>query len=317
MERISKESANLIESLPPPDISSLERHSWRNWFLLVAVAIITTTGLVTALPPLLNERIVNPWPWVKTDMVLLVGLSILVLVFIGYLTQQQRHVSSVLRQLQQLRDERSNTIHQNNVRAYALLNVSHIMGSETDLQSIFDTITKMCVEAFVCRRASLMLVDKDTQELVVRSVSGQLSKDLIDMRQKIGEGIAGWVATNRKALFLADSYDLEKYPGLKGIDPRLHSAMVVPIILRDDVVGVLNVSTDEHTIKYDMDDLKALQVFAGNAGACIRHKEHADWLKSVVEKLREKSPSGENVCREHNIIEMPSLCKELCDKDSM
>ena len=314
---MKKEYVDLRRSHPPPDIPSLERHSWRNWFLLVTVAIITTTGLVTALPPLLSERIVNPWPWVKTDMVLLVGLSILVLAFIGYLTQQQRRVSSVLRHLQQLRDERSEHIHQNNVRAYALLNVSHIMGSETDLQSIFDTITEMCVEAFVCRRASLMLVDRDTQELVVRSVSGLSSKEIIDMRQGIGEGIAGWVATHRKALFLADPSDLEKYPELKGIDPSLCSAMVVPIILRDDVVGVLNVSTDESEIKYDMDDLKALQVFAGNAGACIRHKEQADWLKCVVQKLREKCPSGENVCREHNIIEMPSLCKELCNKDNL
>jgi signal transduction protein with GAF and PtsI domain len=169
------------------------------------------------------------------------------------------------------------------------------MGSETDIQSIFDTITKMCVETFLCRRASLMLVDKNTQELVVRSVYGTVSKDIIDMRQKIGEGIAGWVATHRKALFLGDSSDFEKYPELKGIDASIHSAMVVPIILRDDVVGVLNVSTDITDIKYDMEDLEALQVFAGNAGACIRHKEHVDWLRHVVDNLREKSPSGENM----------------------
>ncbi|MBN2184650.1 MAG: GAF domain-containing protein [Candidatus Krumholzibacteriota bacterium] len=314
MERISPEDARIKGSQPPPDIISLERHSWRNWFLLATISILTTAGLVTAIPPLLDERIVDPWPWVKTDLVLLVGLSLLVMAFIGYLTQQQRRVSNVLKHLQQLREERADHIHQNSVRAYALLNVSHIMGSETDLQSIFDTITKMCVEAFICRRASLMLVDKDTQELVVRSVSGTATKDIIDMRQKIGEGIAGWVATHRKALFLGGPSDLDKYPELKGIDPSLRSAMVVPIMLRDDVVGVLNVSTDMADIKYDMDDLKALQVFAGNAGACIRHREHADWLRCMIDKMREKSPSGENMSKEHNIIEMTSTRGGLCHK---
>ena len=156
MERNGEESASPQKDLPELDIGSLQRHSWRNWILLVAIAVASTAGLIIALPPLLNERIVEPWPWVNTDMTLLVGLSLIVLVFIGYLTQQQMRVSAALRYLQKLQEEKAEQIHQNNVRAYALLNVSHIMGSETDLQSIFDTITRMCVEAFMCRRASLI-----------------------------------------------------------------------------------------------------------------------------------------------------------------
>ncbi len=307
MERISDKSAISEKDLPGLDIRSLQRHSWRNWILLVAIAVASTSGLIIALPPLLNERVVEPWPWVNTDKTLLIGLSLIVFVFIGYLTQQQMRVSAALRYLQRLRDEKAEQIKQNNVRAYALLNVSHIMGSETDLQSIFDTITRMCVEAFMCRRASLMLVDKETDELVVRSVSGQAKKDILGMRRGIGEGIAGWVATNRKSLFLGDPSYFEKYPELKGIDSKISSAMVVPIILRDDVVGVLNVSTDVPGVKYDTDDLKALQVFAGNAGACIRHKERADWLRSMVENLRKKSPSQTATCRKPNVVDISNL----------
>lgn len=297
MERICKEPTLTKESIPYPDITRLERHSWRNWYLLAAAALMTTTGLATAIPPLLSERIANPWPWVKTDLVLLFGLSLMVLIFVCYLTQQQRHVASVLRHLRQLQDEKSERISQNNARTYALLNVSQIMGAETDLQSIFDTITKMCMKAFNCHRASLMLVDKETQELVVRSVGDLSSKEIIGMRQKIGEGIAGWATTHRKALFLGDPSDFKDYPGLgEGKNPSVQSAMVVPIILRDDVVGVLNVSTNSPDIKCDEEDLTALQVFARNAGACIRHKEHVDWLKLVVNKLREKNPSAERNC---------------------
>ena len=311
MERVRKETAKNKKSLFHSEITSLERHSWRNWFLLAAVALITTIGLATAIPPLISERIVNTWPWVKTDFVLLFGLSLLVLAFIAYLTQQQRRVASVLRHLQQLRDERSEHIRQNNARIYALLNVSHIMSSETDLQSVFDTITKTCEETFSCRRASLMLVDKETQELVVRSVSGLSGREIIDMRQGIGEGIAGWAATHRKALFLGDPSDFENYPELEFNNPSINSAMVVPIILRDDVVGVLNVSTDLPDIKYDAEDLKALQVFAENAGACIRHKEHADWLRLMIQKLRERHPSSEDMSREHKTMEVTDLSEEL------
>ena len=50
----------------PPELADVERHSWRNWFLLVVVLLVATVALITALPPLLSERQVNPWPWVKT-----------------------------------------------------------------------------------------------------------------------------------------------------------------------------------------------------------------------------------------------------------
>lgn len=290
MKRINK-NAHTNMPVDRSEKINLERHSWRNWFLLAAITLITTIGLATAIPPLLSERIVNPWPWIKTDYVLLVGLSVIVIAFIGYLTQQQRYVASMLRDLEQLQDEKSELIQRADARLFALLNVSRIMGSETDLQSIYDTITKMCVETFSCRRASLMLIDKEKQELVVRSISGPSSRKYLNIRQKIGDGIAGWVAEHHEALLLGDPSDFINYPELECKDPSILSAMVVPIILRDDVIGVLNLSSKSKDIKYDQDDLKALQVFAENAGACIRHKEQADWLRSMVQNLQEKHSS--------------------------
>lgn len=53
------QSVQLDKTSRTPEIYRLERHSWRNWFLLASVAFITTIGLATAIPPLLSERMTN------------------------------------------------------------------------------------------------------------------------------------------------------------------------------------------------------------------------------------------------------------------
>lgn len=274
----------------------LRRRSWRNWTLLAAVSVITVTGLATAIPPLLSKRVIPPWPWPNTELVLLAGLSLTVFVFVIYLTQQQRHILLVQGALQELQDKSNDRTRRHYMRLFALLNVSRIIGSETDLNGVFDCITKICLETFSGNRSSLMLFDKEADNLYVRSASGADSGRIIGRRQDLGEGIAGWAALNRQALFLSRNVDLSKYPGLDVEDTTALAAMVVPIIVRDELVGVLNVSTKKPDIVYDDEDLRALQVFAENAGSCILHTERIEWMRKTIDRLqaalRERTLSG-------------------------
>ncbi len=262
--------------------TTLERRSWRNWFLLLGVLVITTTGLVTALPPLLSERVEFVWPWQKTDLALLVAYSMTILVFAGYVTFEQRRTLAVRRRLEEEVLERSR---RNTARLYALLNVSRIMGVETDLQGVFDAITKVCVETFKGEQASLMLFDSDTRKLEVRSAFGHADRDrVIGSQRDVGEGVAGWVAEHRRAIILEPDTPLEWAPGSGPQVTFLKAAMVAPIILRDELVGVMSVSGPAKTVHFDGEDLQALQVFAENAGTCIRHTEQARWMRRMIER---------------------------------
>lgn len=268
------------------DHHGLRRRSWRNWLLLAAVPVITVTGLATSIPPLLSKRAITLWPWVNTDLVLLAGLSLTVFIFVIYLSQQQRSILVMQGALQELQDMSNNRTRRHYVRLFALLNVSRIIGSETNLDGVFGCVTNICVETFSGNRSSLMLFDKNKGDLFVRSVSGIEGERIIGRRQNLGEGIAGWAAQNRQALFLSRNVDLSRYPGLDVEDTTALAAMVVPIIVRDELVGVLNVSTKKQDVVYDEEDLRALQVFAENAGACIRHTELIEWMHMTIERLR-------------------------------
>jgi hypothetical protein len=67
--------------------------------------------------------------------------------------------------------------------------------------------------------------------------------------------------------------------------------MVVPIIVRDDLVGVLNVSSRSKDIIYESEDLLALEGFSSSAGVCIRHTEHVNWMRQMVPHLNDLEPA--------------------------
>jgi GAF domain-containing protein len=75
-------------------------------------------------------------------------------------------------------------------------------------------------------------------------------------------------------------------PGLEYRKHDLSGAMVVPVILRDELVGVINVSSRSQSVEFDADDMRALQAFAENVGAAIRHAEQADWMRATIRKLQ-------------------------------
>jgi putative methionine-R-sulfoxide reductase with GAF domain len=276
-----------------PENLKLYRSIWHNWFLLATVLVLILSGLTTAIPPLLGGRTANPWPWAKTDLVLLVGLSITVLVFVGYLAQEQRQIIRIHGEMQAMRDDADRRMQQHAARLRALTRISRIISIETDLQSIFDRITKLCVETFSCHRASLMLFEEESRELVVRSVCGHSEIEILNMRQRLGEGIAGYAAQHREPLLLSGPADYARHPGLEYKDPSLTSAMVVPIIVRDELVGVLNVSSRLPEVIYEAEDLVALEGLSSSAGICIRHTEHVNWMRRMVPHLSNVQAAGQ------------------------
>ncbi len=114
--------------------------------------------------------------------------------------------------------------------------------------------------------------------------NGDVSRAL-GSREAVGGGIAGSVAEAGEPRILGTA-DMSDLPKSKNEGAPLSEAMVVPILVRGELVGVLNVGTTAHNVHYDDEDLKALQVFAENAGSCIRHAEQADWMRQTIQALQ-------------------------------
>lgn len=296
--------STLKEAQPPAAMSPgasqeglrFRRRLWWNWFILSGVLGITTAAFVVIVPTFDIELLSDAWPSSTTAATLFVGYTALIFCLIGYLTMQQRSLSAMSGRIVDLRQQASDSEQKQSERLYALFDVSSMMGVESELQSIFDRITAACVDTFNSDQASLMVFDPAAGKLHVRSAHGHLNIDaVLGTSQDVGKGFAGWAAKNRKALIVGGKNGMEGQVGIELRWDALISAMVVPIVARDELVGVLNVSSRSAHVDYDDQDLQAMQVFAANAGSCIRHAEQAEWMRKTIRtletKLRETSAS--------------------------
>ncbi|MGE5257241.1 MAG: PP2C family protein-serine/threonine phosphatase [Hyphomicrobiales bacterium] len=99
------------------------------------------------------------------------------------------------------------------------------------------------------------------------------SKGLVKLM--IGEGIAGWVAQNRKAVMVEDAQSDPRFS--KQADKQRGSTtrtlICVPLVYRDELLGVLSVLNSRGKPFFDDEDLAILESFADlSAVAIIRSK---------------------------------------------
>lgn len=262
----------------------IKHSSYMNWSLIAIVVLLTLVSLVSVLPPVLSSHLSEIWFFSKPQMLVIVGLS-LTLVLLAGLAHQMRYLRALRAQFETVQKNERERSERHTARLYALLNMGRVMVTQSDLQMVFDSITKLCCDAFACDRASLMLHDKNADVLKVCAVSGKnVPEGVLGTRQPLGKGIAGWVAQKREPLLLTPA--TTAVPGLDLNKKDVSSAMVVPIILRDELVGVINVSARAPHVDFDQDDVRALQAFAENVGAAIRHAEQAEWMRATIRKLQ-------------------------------
>ena len=268
----------------------LEKQSMRNWYLLASFTALSTIGLLVAVTPVLSESISSFWPWAATDLVMLVGLGGSILLLILHLTLQQIKVTGIRHKFVAIETEASESRQQNASRLHALLSVSRMMGSFTDPASVFQAITSTCLEIFACHQSSLMLLNTETNMLEMKAATGHINREkLYNIEQPVGKGIAGYVAQHKRPVILGRNVDHSQYPGLKVQAMKLTAAMVVPIMVRDELVGVLNISSRAPDTVYVEEDLRALEVFAENAGTCIHQAERAEWMRQTIDKMHRQN----------------------------
>ncbi|MFH1678453.1 MAG: PocR ligand-binding domain-containing protein [Candidatus Omnitrophota bacterium] len=89
---------------------------------------------------------------------------------------------------------------------------------------------------------SIMLLDKNTGELYIKVARG-IEKEIIkSARLKVGEGIAGLVVKEKRALLLDENFtDKKVIPRLKR--PQIKSAFVAPFQVQNVPLGVISIST--------------------------------------------------------------------------
>jgi diguanylate cyclase (GGDEF)-like protein len=159
--------------------------------------------------------------------------------------------------------------------------VAKALTSSLDLDSILQTIMEKMAEYFRPDTWSLLMADEQKSELYFAIAVGQKSEALKDVRLKLGEGIAGWVAKHGE---LVISNDVEHDPRFskradEATQMETRSLIAVPLRSRLRVLGVIQLVNVDRA-QFGEQEVFFLQALCDYAAIAI---ENARWVEKIQE----------------------------------
>lgn len=166
-----------------------------------------------------------------------------------------------------------------------LLEVSRLLSSKLELSELLHIIIPLAAKVLNADRASLFLVDEATQELYFDVAMG-LPPEVSKIRLKMGQGIAGTCAKERKAVIIADARKdprwYRKADEKSGYVTR--SIIAVPLLHRGRLIGVAQ-GLNKLEGTFTLGDLRAFEAFASQAAVAIENARLFNSLKEERRKL--------------------------------
>ncbi len=191
--------------------------------------------------------------------------------------------------------------HKSSQKRYELLmKIGRELALTTRLKPLLKKVVDTVVVLTGAEAASLLLLDEEKNELYFEVALGEKGELLKEVRLKVGEGIAGWVAANGLP-YITD--DVEKDPRfLRSISEEIKfknkAMMCAPVILEGRTLGVIQVINKKGGGTFSKADLDflvsiAAQVAVALCNAQEREAHIKDTYRLIASMANALEPRGE------------------------
>jgi GAF domain-containing protein/HAMP domain-containing protein len=130
-------------------------------------------------------------------------------------------------------------------------------------------------------RVAILLADREKRNLEIKASMGY-AEDVTRTRVPMGSGISGWAAANRRPLRVRDVTEDSRYIQ---ISSNTRSELAIPLIYRNELLGVLNVES-EQVDAYTENDEEMLGTLGGSLAAIIANARLLEQIRQQVERER-------------------------------
>lgn len=167
----------------------------------------------------------------------------------------------------------------------AIKKVSDTITSDLYLEDILKLIVTVTAEVMNSKICTLMLLDEEKDELIIRATQSMSEIYLKKPPLKVGEGIAGKVVKLKKPITIYDVTEEDEYR-YKDIAKKegLKSLLSVPLAVKGKVIGVLNSYTSK-SHKFTQNEIDVLATVANQAAVAIENTRLMVRSKIIQEEL--------------------------------
>jgi uroporphyrinogen-III synthase len=149
-------------------------------------------------------------------------------------------------------------------------------------------IVGLTVQVTECDACLVYLIERETNEIVLRASQVPHQSDLGNIRLKIGEGVTGWVVEHRSVVALptnagSDSR-FKRFQAL--VEDTYEAFLSVPLVSSGEIIGVINVHhRDSHA--HTPDEIALLTFVGEQMGGAIAKSVLAEENVRLLEETAE------------------------------
>lgn len=162
-----------------------------------------------------------------------------------------------------------------------LKEVFQVLAQEHDEAEFSRTLVSWFCEHFQVDRCSLMRLEESRESMAIFAHRGMDEAVANRVRVRIGQGIAGWVAHNRKPLFVRMKQEVSPVRATGQDAYNSDSFISVPLVFKNRLYGVLNLSNKRDGDPFDDSDLEramlAGSLLAMSIGGQEQMRQVAAW----------------------------------------
>lgn len=208
----------------------------------------------------------------------------LLLAFLIYVVEKEMSLRRLTKLLVEER-VRSTALSARLTELSALSEMGKALNATLRVDEVFRLILSSTLEPIGATEGVIMLLDDSKQELEVASYEGPREKEMLGQRVRLDDRNIGSVARERKPRLLhADDIVAGSS---NGFFKDAQSVISVPLVRRDELLGVLNVHETAGVKVFSELDVRALEFFAEHAAIAIANARLFEDEQKTISRLEE------------------------------
>ncbi len=183
--------------------------------------------------------------------------------------------------------ERTAEVEREQRNTKTLLDILTEVSASLDLDLALKRTLALLNDTVGAEQGTVMMLNPEDGLLHYRAGDGYLSDAKDRDREfalKVGEGLAGWVVQNRKAILVGDLDNDERWVPQKSDLERHRSAVAAPLMVGEDVIGVLLVF-NRLVDFFSPEQLSLIKVIAGQVAVAINNANLYKLIREQAERL--------------------------------
>jgi Nif-specific regulatory protein len=180
---------------------------------------------------------------------------------------------------------------------HTLLEINSLISSSyIDVHSFFPGIVESATRLLDAQASCLYLTNREKNDLSFEAAHGLKEKEIKKHTVKHEEDIAGLVFTNNKPVIANDAVDDK-------------SRLAVPIRLKNECIGVIEVIKTNRKPGFTQEDAEWLEIFASQSAIAITNAKNIEEARGEIDQLKDRLKDDQG--RRKIITKSPAVLETL------